>query len=483
MGSAAPLALIVTDLGYGDGGKGAIADLLCHRLGIDMVYRHSGGPNSVHHVVTEQGEHAASCFASHQSPTTRTQLGPDFVLKPASLLREARDLERRLGGSPLLRLSVDPAARIALPHHAIVGQMREIAAGESRRGSTGLGIGETVLDADTDPSLSLTVMDCRAGTGLKRRIAHIAEHKIAQAEEIVAQRPCATLRGFLDTLKAGPVSADDVSAIATMFRELVVIEDSRRYLENALGRGMPVMCEGAHGTLIDRDHGFFPHVTRRRTTAAPTRALLESLDTPARLVTVGLLRAVAFRHGAGPFVTEEEQAFGHVVEAHNRENPWQGRPRHGWFDLVATRYALACNGGADILAVTMLDMLLPLRDLRVCTAYRLPAALAGQASELLEMAFLDEEAVRVQSIHAKGRPHCAALGKLLERCRAILTRIARREGEADGDPLRDPLVRAFLEFLASPDALGRPAEILSSGPERANKTLSADLSRRLGLPC
>ncbi|WP_395710286.1 hypothetical protein, partial [Reyranella sp.] len=65
----------------------------------------------------------------------------------------------------------------------------------------------------------------------------------------------------------------------------------------------------------------------------------------------------------------------------------------------------------------------------------------------------------------------------------ILTRIARREGEADGDPLRDPLVRAFLEFLASPDALGRPAEILSSGPERANKTLSADLSRRLGLPC
>jgi adenylosuccinate synthase len=483
MDSADPLALIVTDLGYGDGGKGAIADLLCHRLGIDNVYRHSGGPNSVHHVVTERGEHAASCFASHQSSTTRTQLGPDFVIKPASLLREARDLEKRLGSSPLERLTVDPAVRIALPHHAIVGQMREVAAGDRRRGSTGLGIGEAVLDADTDPLLSLTVADCRANVDLNRRIERIAEHKIAQAEEIVARSPCATLRGFLDALKAGPLSAEDVSAMATMFRDLVTLEDSRRYLEEALGRGMPVLCEGAHGTLIDRDHGFAPHVTRRRTTAAPARTLLESLETPARVVTVGIVRAIAFRHGPGPFVTEEEGSFRHVVEPHNHANPWQGRPRHGWFDLVATRYALACNGGADILAVTMLDLLLPLRELQVGTAYRLPIELAEEARDLLRTAPQDETSMRVNAILARNTPRGVALVELLDRCRPILIRLARRENEAAGNPLNDLLVRQFLEFLASPDALGRPADILSFGPERSMKHLSDTLAVRLGLPC
>jgi adenylosuccinate synthase len=482
--SADPLALVVTDLGFGDGGKGTIADLLCHRLGIETVYRHSGGPNSVHHVVTESGEHAASCFASHLSPATHTQLGPDFVIKPASLLREARVIEKRLGGSALDRLSIDPSAKILLPHHAIVGQMREVASGGARRGSTGLGVGEAVLDAASHPLLSLTAADCRVGVDLQRRIARIAEHKIAQAEDIVARLPCRALRGFVEALKAGPFSADDVSALATMFRDVVTIEDSRCYLERAFGQGRNVLCEGAHGTLIDRDHGFAPHVTRRSTTAGPTRAFLEALETRSRIVTIGIVRAVAFRHGPGPFVTEEDAAFRHLVEAHNRENSWQGRPRYGWFDSVATRYALACNDNPEIIAVTMLDLLLSLRELHVATGYALPIRLAEQASELLDTNPLDWGLLRVHAIRPTDSPGRACLARLLDQCRPILIPLAKRGAEtSDGNVLSDSLLRTFLEYLALPEALGRPADILSFGPGRAQKSMSADLWRRLRAPC
>lgn len=484
MASVDPLAVVLTDLGFGDGGKGAIADVLCHTLGIETVYRHSGGPNSVHHVVTESGQRAASCFASHLSPATLTQLGPDFVIKPASLLREARDIEKQLGWLPMPNLSVDPLAKILLPHHAIVGQMREVASGNARRGSTGLGVGEAVLDAASDPLLALTVADCRSGLNLRRRVARIAEHKIAQAEDIVARLPCPALRRFVEALKARPFTAEDVSALEVMFQDLVPVEDSRRYLETAFGNGRSVLCEGAHGTLIDRDHGFAPHVTRRVTTAVPTRAFLEALDTRSQIATIGIVRAVAFRHGPGPFVTEEHTAFSHVVEAHNRGNRWQGRPRYGWFDAVATRYALACNDDPEIIAVTMLDLLLPLRELHVATGYALPSRLADQARGLLETTPLNEGWLRVNAILPADPTRRACLAELIDQCHPLLTPLARRDAETTQiDVLRDALPRRFLEYLASPDGLDKPAEILSFGPGRGQKTISADLCRRLGAPC
>ena len=92
-----PIAIVVTDLGYGDSGKGAIADLLCHNLGIERVYRHCGGPNSVHHVGADGRDIAVSAFGSYVTPATRTHLGPEFALKPANILREARLIERSTG--------------------------------------------------------------------------------------------------------------------------------------------------------------------------------------------------------------------------------------------------------------------------------------------------------------------------------------------------------------------------------------------------
>ena len=147
-----PAALVVADLGYGDSGKGAVADLLCHTIGIRRLYRHGGGPNSVHHVAAAGVEVAVSAFGSFLAPGVRTNLGPAFAVKPRNILLEARSIERVIGYSPLPGLSVDPAARIVLPWHAIVGQLRELIAGPRRRGSTGQGVGEAILTLGAAPT-------------------------------------------------------------------------------------------------------------------------------------------------------------------------------------------------------------------------------------------------------------------------------------------------------------------------------------------
>jgi adenylosuccinate synthase len=476
---ADPVAIVVTDLGYGDGGKGAITDFLCHRLGIETVYKHTGGPNSVHHVVTDGAELAASCFASHQSPATRTHLGADFVIKPANLLLESHDIQRRLGFSLLPHLSVDPSARIALPYHAIVGQMREMEAGAQRRGSTGLGVGEVVLDASIDPALTLTVSDCRDPQALSRKIARIVELKVSHAEEIVVRSPSDTLRRFLKELKSEPFSSDHVSSLTVMFQDLVAVADSQSFLADTFRQGRSVMCEGVHGTLIDRDYGFPPHVTRRCTTVVAARAMLDALDVRARVMTVGIVRAVAFRHGPGPFVTQDDAAFAHVVEAHNKENYWQGKPRYGWFDIVATRYAMDCNQNLDVIAATMLDQLVPLSELYVSTGYVLPSRVADTCQDHLDTERLDDTSLLVRGIR-RVKPQKPRLTALLTECRPLLTLLGRRGTETtEGNILRDQLVRKFLRYLESTEGLGRPPDILSYGPRRTQKAATAELWRRI----
>jgi len=476
---ADPIAIVVTDLGYGDGGKGTITDFLCHRLGIETVYKHTGGANSVHHVVTDGAELAVSSFACYQSPATRTHLGPDFVIKPANLLFEADHIQRRLGFSPLPRLSVDPSARIALPYHAIVGQMREIESGVHRRGSTGLGVGEVVLDASIDPTLTLTVSDCRDPQTLSRKMARIVELKISHAEEIVARSSSDALRRFLEELKSEPFSPDHITSLTAMFRDLVAVADSESFLADTFRQGRSVMCEGAHGTLIDRECGFPPYVTRRCTTVAAARAMLDALDVQARVVTVGIIRGVAFRHGPGPFVTQDDAAFAHVVEAHNKENYWQGKPRYGWFDIVATRYAMDCNQNLDVIAVTMLDQLVPLSELYVATGYVLPTQMADTCQDHLDIERLDDASLLVRGIR-RVKPQKPRLTALLIECRPALTSLGRRGTEiTQGNTLGDRLVREFLYYLESTEGLGRPPEILSYGPQRGQKAETADLLRRI----
>jgi adenylosuccinate synthase len=145
-------------------------------------------------------------------------------------------------------------------------------------------------------------------------------------------------------------------------------------LYEALGRGRKVLAEGAQGTLLDLDHGTYPFVTSSTPTAA---GALVGLGVGVGFVerVIGVTKSFQTRVGAGPFPTEVSGQMAKRLRG-TGENPWDeygtttGRPRRvGWFDMVLLRYAARVNGLTE-LALTKLDILTGLPDIKLCVAYR-----------------------------------------------------------------------------------------------------------------
>jgi adenylosuccinate synthase len=148
------------------------------------------------------------------------------------------------------------------------------------------------------------------------------------------------------------------------------VRDTSRELEEQMRRGANVLLEGAQGTLLDVDHGTYPFVTSSNSCVlgAPAGAGLA----PRRINAVlGITKAYTTRVGGGPFPTEQEGEVGDRLRVNGREfGSTTGRPRRcGWLDLAALRYAVRLNG-VDFVAVTKLDVLTGLDEIRVCTGYR-----------------------------------------------------------------------------------------------------------------
>ena len=338
--------MIVTDLGYGDAGKGTVVDWLCAQRRVGAVVRFNGGGQAAHNVVLPDGRHHT--FAQFGSGTFRgvpTHLSRFVVVDPLALAAEAAHLGEVGVPHPFGLLTVDREALLATPYHVAAGRARELARAADRHGSCGMGVGETMSYALEHPGLAPTVGDCEAPARLARK-----------------------LRALRETLKvSGPPVADCVAAYRA-FAERVTLVDSS--FTTALLRGRPVVFEGAQGVLLDEWHGFHPYTTWSTTTFANALALLDGV--PA--VRLGVLRTYTTRHGPGPLVTEDPTL--ETAEAHNGTGPWQGPFRVGHFDAVAHRYALAVAGGADALALTHLDV--PVS--RMCVSYdmgELPVGTAG----------------------------------------------------------------------------------------------------------
>jgi adenylosuccinate synthase len=179
---------------------------------------------------------------------------------------------------------------------------------------------------------------------------------------------------------------DDLSMIDEWAAELGAFTHAVRivdgaYLHRLLAGPGTAIFEGAQGVLLDESYGFAPYHTWSNVTAANARTLVDEAAFEGRVSHLGVLRAYATRHGAGPFVTEDAGLTARWPDRHNRTNPWQQAFRVGYFDLVATRYALAIAGDVDVLAITHLDRLgdnAP-ENWALCDAYRY----AGEDSDAL----------------------------------------------------------------------------------------------------
>jgi adenylosuccinate synthase len=352
-----PLQVII-GAQWGDEGKGRIVDW--YAAGADFTARCNGGDNAGHTVTVGSQIYKLHLIPSGIiHPQVTAVMGNGMVVNPRTLLEEM-DMLRKSGvevNPRRLRLSF--AAHLITPAHQALDKAIESARGKGNLGTTGRGIGPAYTDKASRRGLRLA--DLLAPDFGERVSDHVAE----------ANRTLVMLGA--SALNPAPV-CDEYRKYADLLKDYIA--DTSLELDAALEAGKTVIVEGAQGTLLDLDFGTYPFVTSSSTTApGALTGLGLGLGTARDARVVGVVKAFQTRVGSGPFPTEVSGDLALRLRG-SGEHPWDeygtttGRPRRvGWLDGVLLRYSARINGISE-LAVTKLDILSGLENLRICTAYR-----------------------------------------------------------------------------------------------------------------
>lgn len=355
-------AWIVSDLGWGDAGKGTTVDFLVRERASKLVVRWNGGSQAGHRVVTDDGR--AHVFAQLGAGSfvdgVRTHLAETVLVDPMALAVEARHF-----GDPgvLARTTIASSARIITPFHVAANRLREAARGDARHGTCGCGIGETVRDSLEQP-------------GDVVRACHLIGERSTLRRVLgdVQERLVASLEGELRALDADP-DTEHARAMLLVFRardsdalvqRLCDVGAARIVDDDAIDaelRDGEVVLEGAQGVLLDQDVGVTPpHVTWSRCTTHAANDWLDTRGFAGERTALGVMRTYATRHGAGPFPTETPKLAAALQEPESNHH-FQGAFRVGTLDLELLRHAIR-ESPIDALVVTHLDRLgvLPPRE-------------------------------------------------------------------------------------------------------------------------
>ncbi len=457
---------IIVDLGFGDAGKGSIVDYLAHARGVSTIIRYTGGPHAAHHVVRADGiSHAFCQFGATFKPGVRSHLARNVIVKPENLIYEARALQGKGISEPFHQRSINPACRVVTSYHAMLCQMKEIARGENRRGTVGIGAGEAVAESEQLPDLALRVADLYEPVPLREKLCAHYERAHRQAQTLLSTCTDASLRNesraLYDSFRTRVRLKNLLAfyrAFATQFpitlcSDEAAIEQSRQQIGG-------LIFEGANAALLDRDHGYYPYVAKTDTTTRPALDILERTAFDGTIQIIGIVRAFGYRHGPGPFVTEDPHLAGLFEEQHNKANAWQGCVRYGWFDLLAIRHGIRLNLRIDALALTMLDHLAKLDEFRVCLSYEYCGTERHCLDDYFEWTTTPAGRAIITAIRPVPTCRCDELARLLFDC--IPTEWRRFSRSAN-------LATEFIDFLESPAGLDLPVQITSAGPTLADK--------------
>jgi len=335
---------------YGDEGKGKITDVLA--ADADVVARFQGGNNAGHTVVVGNTEHSLHLVPSGILREDVTAvLGNGTVIDPVALVEEIEGLQAddALNGE----LVVADNAHVVFPHHRELDAAHE--EGEDAIGTTKRGIGPTYASK------------------MSRFNARIGDLVRSGPDGGTMER---ALRGLERRCKAEGVEApsrDEIREWFDRWRDTLAphIDNASARLLDAAEGDQTLVLEGAQGSLLDIDHGTYPFVTSSSTTAGGA-ATGTGLPPTAIDEVVGIAKAYVSRVGDGPFPTElDDEVADHLVEVGDEYGTTTGRRRRvGWLDLVSLRWTARVNGFTS-LALTNVDVLEGLDEVKVCTAYEL----------------------------------------------------------------------------------------------------------------
>jgi adenylosuccinate synthase len=425
--------VVVVGSQWGDEGKGKIVDWLSERA--ELVVRFQGGHNAGHTLVVDGKVYKLSLLPSGVvRPGKLSVIGNGVVFDPHAFVTE---IERIQGqgveiGPDRLKIAENTPLILSL-HRELDGFREDAASGTGTKiGTTRRGIGPAY--EDKVGRRAIRIMDLADADTLPMKIDRLLTHHNALRRGLGHPEVSAeTIRAELDAIR-------DV-VLPYMDRVWKILDDARR-------AGKRILFEGAQGTLLDIDHGTYPFVTSSNTVAGQA-APGSGLGPGSIGYVLGITKAYTTRVGEGPFPSEQDNEIGNFLGERGHEfGTVTGRKRRcGWFDAVLVRQAVALNG-IDGIALTKLDVLDGLDEIKICVAYELD----GQVIDYLPGSQAAQQ--RVKPIY-----------ETLEGWKET-TRGARSWNDLPGQAVK--YVRHIEELI------GAPVALLSTSPERDDTILMTD---------
>jgi adenylosuccinate synthase len=423
--------VIVVGSQWGDEGKGKIVDWLSERA--DVVVRYQGGHNAGHTLVIDGTSYKLALLPSGVVRGKLSVIGNGVVVDPHHFVAEVAKLAAQgVTVTPELLRIADNAPLILSVHRELDGLREDAASQGTKIGTTRRGIGPAY--EDKVGRRAIRVCDLAEPETLMPKIERLlAHHNLLR-------------RGMGLSDIAAQTIFDELTEVAGQM--LPYIDQVWRLLDEKRRAGARILFEGAQGALLDNDHGTYPFVTSSNTVAGQAAAG-SGLGPTAIGYVLGITKAYTTRVGEGPFPCELNDEIGAHLSSVGREvGVNTGRPRRcGWFDAVLVKQTVRTSGITGI-ALTKLDVLDGLKEIKVCVGYELN----GQKIDYLPASMGAQAAIR---------PIYETLDGWSES-----TRGARSWSELPAQAVK------YVRYIE--ELIGAPVAMLSTSPERMDTILVQD---------
>ncbi len=346
--------IVVVGSQWGDEGKGKIVDWLSEQA--DVIIRFQGGHNAGHTLVIDGVTYKLRLLPSGIVRKNKISIiGNGVVVDPWALIEEIKEIRSKGVQIDINNLIISESANLILPFHREMDEIREDAAGNAKIGTTRRGIGPAY--EDKVGRRSIRVMDLRSEKNLEQRLETVLMHHNAIRKGLGRK-----------IFEINQLKEDLLNIAPEILRYSqpvwLKIDEFKRQKKK-------ILFEGAQGILLDVDHGTYPFVTSSNTVAANAATGTGCGPNSINYV-LGITKAYTTRVGEGPFPTELSNEIGEILGTRGKEfgTVTSRKRRCGWFDGVLVRQTIKISG-IDGIALTKLDVLDELDEIKVCVQYDL----------------------------------------------------------------------------------------------------------------
>ncbi|MDO8281501.1 MAG: adenylosuccinate synthase [Thermodesulfovibrionia bacterium] len=420
--------IVIAGAQWGDEGKGKIVDLLTESA--DAVARYQGGHNAGHTVIIKDKKFVLHLIPSgilHKGKTCI--IGNGVVIDPKALIKEIKELKKEK--LSVNNLFISESAHVIMPYHTALEGASEDSKGKKMIGTTRRGIGPAYVDKMSRSGIRM--MDLLDKDIFKEKL----DANLQMVNHI--------LRTKYNSKGLGAKKIyDEYMTYAKYLAPMIV--NTSLLINKLIDQGKNILFEGAQGTLLDIDHGTYPYVT---SSSASVGGACTGLGVSPMKIdgALGIVKAYTTRVGEGPFPTELHCEIGKMLHITGNEfGATTGRPRRcGWLDAVALEHSIRINGFTG-LAITKLDILDSLDEIKVCTSYKYRD---GKSSKYLSTKVMPQS------------------NEMLKKCEPVYKTFPGWKQSTKGLTQYKDLPKAAKSYIKNiEELLGVKADIISTGQKR-----------------